>query len=72
MTERRRRFAALLTLAVAVLVGVGIDSILSRPPLPVINGATTSVAPAEVKQQVEASPDSKLAGNLLEKLPVHG
>lgn len=72
MIERRRRIAVIVVLALLGLGGVVVDYVRSKPPLPVINGATASLPPAEVKQQVEAKPDSNLAGNILETLPVKG
>lgn len=69
---RRRRLTAMMTIAVLVVAGIGYDIVRSRPPLPVINGATTSLAPPQIKQEVAADPDSMLAGNILETIPVKG
>ena len=52
--------------------GVAFDSVRSRPPLPIINGAAASLPAAELKQAIDAKPESTLAGNILETLPVKG
>jgi hypothetical protein len=68
MTERRRRFGFVILCAIAALAGVYVDALHSRPPLPVINGATAKVAPPPTQIKV----DTKLAGNILETLAVKG
>lgn len=72
MIERRRRFVSIVVLAIIALGGLAFDAIRSRPPLPVIDGATANVDPTQIQQQVQASPESTLAGNILETLPVKG
>jgi len=69
---RRRRFAVIIVLALAGFTGVALDTVRSRPPLPVINGATASLPAADIKNAIAAQPDSSLAGNILETLPVKG
>lgn len=66
MTERRRRFSIMIVMALIAIGGIVVNSIHSQPPLPVINGATAKAVPAQIPT------DSKLAGNLLETLPVKG
>ncbi len=72
MIERRRRFVAVVILALIALGGIAVDSIRSRPPAPVINGSTSSITPEQVQQQVQAIPETTLAGNILETIPVKG
>jgi hypothetical protein len=72
MPYRRRRFTAVFVIALVALAGVGVDYLRSKPPLPVINGATTSAALPQVQQQAQADPTTNLAGNILETLPVKG
>jgi hypothetical protein len=66
MKERRRRIVAIAVIAVVGAAGVWLQAQRSRPPLPVINGATAAVPQGEVKT------DTNLAGNILETLPVKG
>lgn len=66
MKERRRRIGIIILVALLAGAGMWVDSIRSRPPMPVLNGATAAVPAAEVKT------DTNLAGNILETLPVKG
>ncbi len=68
MYERRRRFISIAVLALVVLGGIVVDSVRSQPPLPIVNGAV-SKAPV-IASQIPA--DTKLAGDILETLPVKG
>jgi len=68
MKERRRRVIAIVVLVVAGAVGTYVQAQLSKPPLPVINGAPTAVVPPSVISDT----DSNLAGNILETIPVKG
>jgi hypothetical protein len=72
MPYRRRRFSVMIAIALITLAGLGVDYLRSQPPLPVINGATTTAALPQVQQQAQANPDTNLAGNILETLPVKG
>jgi hypothetical protein len=72
MLYRRRRFAVLITLALTAFGGLGLNFWHSRPPLPVINGAASSLATGDLQHAIAAKPDTTLAGNILETLPVKG
>ena len=72
MAERRRRIVATLVTIAVVVGGFAYDYYENRTPLPVINGATSSLAPQAVKQEVQSKPESTLAGNTLETLEVKG
>jgi hypothetical protein len=72
MSYRHRRFTVIVALAFMSLGGVAFNILHSRPPLPIINGVVASLSAAEINQAVTAKPDTSLAGNILEALPVKG
>jgi hypothetical protein len=72
MPYRRRRFTAVVILVLTVISGSVYQNISSRPPGPVINGQVKSATAEQVQQELKAEPESNLAGNILETLPVKG
>ena len=72
MPQRRRRITALTLLSLLVAGAVYIQDVRSQPPLPVINGAPMAASVQDVQKEVAGNPQSRLAGNALEGLPVKG
>lgn len=72
MNERRRRITFMIFGLLIAAGGFALNNLASQPPKAVVNGALTSAAPQAIKQQVDATPGTKLAGNLLETLEVKG
>lgn len=61
-----------IVLALTAFGGAAVYRAHNQPPLPVINGATAALAPAEIQQKLAEKPTSNLAGNSLETLEVKG
>lgn len=72
MPYRRRRFTAIAVMSLIAVGGAVYDWYSSQPPEPVVNGVVASASTEQIQQQVNANPDSSLAGNNLETLPVKG
>lgn len=72
MPYRRRRFTAFAIMALFAIGAAAYDWYQSRPPEPVVNGVVASASTEQIEQHLQAAPDSTLAGNILETLPVKG